>query len=86
MCLFAFLKPKFEFEGIFGNVFGHLLRIKRGNLKVLVFLCILGGYVFSLYIVYYREIGDFGSNSRLKTAKFLCLHLPRFPQNGLLGP
>ena len=43
MCLFAFLKPKFEFEGIFGNVLGHLLRINRENLKFLIFSCILGG-------------------------------------------
>ena len=43
MCLFAFLKPKFEFEGIFGNGLGHLLRINRENLKFLIFSCILGG-------------------------------------------
>ena len=43
VCLFAFLKPKFEFEGIFGNVLGHLLRINRENLKFLIFSCILGG-------------------------------------------
>ena len=43
MCLFAFLKPKFEFEGIFGNVLGHLLRINCKNLKFLIFSCILGG-------------------------------------------
>ena len=46
MCLFAFLKPKFEFEGIFGNVLGHLLRINRENLKFLIFSCILGGLRF----------------------------------------
>ena len=46
MCLFAFLKPKFEFEGIFGNVLGHLLRINRENLKFLIFVCILGGLRF----------------------------------------
>ena len=43
MCLFAFLKPKFEFEDIFGNVLGHLLRINHENLKFLIFSCILGG-------------------------------------------
>ena len=46
MCLFAFLKPKFEFEGIFGNVLGHLLRINRENLKFLIFSCTLGGLRF----------------------------------------